>query len=201
MAEKLSSVFIGIGKRNGFYYVWRRRVFIFLLAVELRKIEGLLTGVRSGNRNSILEVICGKANRALQKAALFKHTPPQHFSFYSSVNSCTIIERKLKPKINVNFLIKLDNWSAKAFWKHEPPFLYTNKNLHTVGRDSDNCTICIFHRGHTGSDLIRFTSFHQKLHMNFAWACRLSVSTLTGTHANNALKANGVAQDSTELLD
>lgn len=28
-------------------------VFIFLLAVELRKIDGLLTGVRSGNRNSI----------------------------------------------------------------------------------------------------------------------------------------------------
>lgn len=52
MPESLP-VFIGSGKRNGFYYVWRRRVFIFLLAVELRKIEGLLTGVRFGNRNSI----------------------------------------------------------------------------------------------------------------------------------------------------
>lgn len=52
MAESIC-VFIGSGKRNSFYYVWRRRVFIFLLAVELRKIEGLLTGVRSGNRNSI----------------------------------------------------------------------------------------------------------------------------------------------------
>lgn len=155
-------------------------MFIFLLAVELRKIEGLLTGVRSGNRNSISRNMCGKLTvprgfwrGILQMSARFRSIPQDNKKSTRrlQLTRCWLLQYLS----GVMYNIRGDNRAL---------FAYFIGSYKMSDRDRFN----------------PFTSFRR----NYMWILhgrRLSARTLTVIHANNALNSNGAAEDSTQFLD